>query len=118
MRPSQALNAAADLILKGWGRDGYALNKDNFRVAIMAQDAVKFCPVGALARALGGSWRAADEILDICLVPLLPMAVGTHQRTVRRWNDEVAISAEDVAKLMRQAADVAKQKENEYDATA
>ncbi len=110
MKPSEVLNLSAEVVLGGWGRDAYALNADNNRVAIMAQDAVLFCAVGATARVLGGSWVAADKILDQWVVPLLPIPLGAHQRTVRRWNDDLAKSKEEVANLLRAAADVAKLK--------
>ncbi len=110
MKPSEALNCAADVVMNGWGRDGYALNATNTRVHIMADEAVTFCAVGATARVLGGSTGAADAILDVWVVPLLPPLMGPHQRTVRRWNDDFAKTKEEVANMLRAGADMAKLK--------
>ena len=106
MKASDALSLAGQVVLNGWGKDGYALNKDGRRVHIMADDAVQFCAVGALARVLGGSVKEADEILNAWIVDkkLLPRRSGLVEQTVRNWNDVVANSKEEVAKLFEDAA--------------
>jgi hypothetical protein len=125
VKDSEVLAAAAEWIAQGFAKDGYAINSAGGRVDIMSEFAATFCLVGGVARAGGGSIRAADVIVDKWVQPLLPIryvAVGgadgysivqkappTREKraSAREWNDEPERSQAQVVSMLKQAASAA-----------
>ena len=109
MRDSDVLDAAADVVVNGWTTDSYAKNKDGKPVHVMHEDAVCFCTVGAVARVLGGSVKAADAVLERWLVPELEK-VRRQRTSARSWNDDHN-NPGNVASCLQRAATRAKTEE-------
>jgi hypothetical protein len=121
VKDSEVLALAAEVIENGFAKDGYALNKDDQRVAVMSAEAVSWCMVGACARVTGGEIHDADAIVSKWVAPLMPQrTVGGYGQGEGRfrqfkifpkdWNDEAVRTKEEVAGKLREAAVKAKEK--------
>jgi len=121
VKDSEVLSAAAEIVMNGFAKDGYALNEAGLRVDIMSPDAKTFCMLGAVTR-IKGDLREADIIVNRWVSPLLPKRitiiggqsayvlreaapnVRQYPQSPRIWNDEPMRTKEQVAAVLREAA--------------
>lgn len=98
---SEILRAAADLIDKGWTQGAYARNATGASVGPHDTDAVCFCALGAISRAVGTE-RYDAVMAKIVARSALRVEIGN----VVPFNDKKATCAADVSGAMRRAADM------------
>lgn len=120
MKDSEILYLAAEIVSQGFTKDAYAKDLNSNRVGVMDPNAIKFDMVGAVCRAVGGSVKAADAIIDKWVKPTIPpRAVLTDflggplksfVQTSRAWNDDPACTQGDVVSKLKAGAKAAQEK--------
>jgi hypothetical protein len=99
------LEVAAQLVEKGWTKGALARDAEGYAVSLESDDAVCFCAIGAINRAVwwlgpqGGVWVAVIIMNDVQAV--LP----SHEKSLHFWNDYDAKDAAEVAAKLREAGE-------------
>lgn len=84
MKTAQILSLARQFIVSGWCQKNQAVNSRDVRVCYASSEACKFCPIGAIARAVFDLGLKESEY-QYALV-YLRKVLGVP--TITSWNDD------------------------------
>lgn len=102
----QILTEAAKLVEQGWTQYTFARDKQGRKCLEKSDDAVYWCAIGAMMRASEADALVHDYEREEAKAALL-VTIGEEwgEMPVTTWNDQCATSGNEVATVMRKAAE-------------
>lgn len=97
---------ARDLVGQGWCQRAGAVNVAGAQTFTLADDAVRFCIVGAIDRANGRD-RAGDNWSSA--IHFIECAIGNDSMSIALWNDADGRTQAEVYDMLDRAAKLAKE---------
>lgn len=102
------LKGARALVVKGWAKHSYALDKNDEPVPATNKDAVKFCLSGAVYR----GWRdiGCGPTARVCVDTIIDQVAGVYsgESSAVTFNDAEKTTKKDILKVIDRAARLAR----------
>lgn len=103
MDTKEVLNNAAEIIESNWTRQNYAVDKFNLPTNALSEEAVNFCMIGGIVRAIGFT------ALDPYLAAMVKVEAAIEQEygealSIPTFNDDVCKNGKEAADVLRKAA--------------
>ena len=104
---SKEMNEAIKLIEKGWVRNATAIDKDENDVAPSSDEAVAWCPLGALERVCGKNKKLFNKLITQVAVAIVCEGKDLDaDEIVSSYNDYTAKSKKQVVEILKKASKI------------
>lgn len=91
----------AQTVRQGWCRGAPAVDKNGSSVGSSSSEAVRWCAIGAMCKETGSDVAKFADLYGLVAADL----IESRNMSLSEWNDNVASSGEDVARLFEKVSE-------------